>query len=448
MRTRLLSKCAAALLLFMFTPGATFCAQLNFTPGLILSEEYTDNLFLSSENEEDDYITSVGVSLNGEVLWRRAGISLTYAPTRLFHAVHSDQDNWRHAADLVTWADLTRHTRIDLTNSYLRTIIPNDQSANPQIEENPLARPLIEGDANRRGLREYYSNASNLRLTHDFGASDTVYAGARYSIFREVDDPPPGTPSSDNEIFEPSAGVTYWFNPRWGFQLDLLYSDRNYDERNDRNQYDGRVRFSRRFSRTLDGFVAYRHTYLDYEDDTLDSDATVYQPTIGFTYQLEQNATITFAAGYYFQEFEDAAREDDEGPIVDAEIFKRFSYRRARIDLIGRSGYTIDDRGVDDLGLNIYYEAQINTSYAFTQRLSGILSGSYRYDEYPDLVQERTDNSLRASAGLNYQALAWMALSLTYNYTDLSSDDPRREYVENNVMFTITLAPSNPIRLN
>lgn len=440
--------CALTLMLSTILVDVAISAQLNFTPGLTISELYTDNLFLDPENEEEDFVTSVGVSLAGEALWRTAGIRLIYAPSFLFHADHSDQDDWRHAIDLASWVELSRNTRVDLTDSYLRTIVPNDQSANLQVEQNPLAQPLIRTDANRRGLSEYATNSTNLRLTHNFGVDDSMYVGGRYSIFREQDEPAPGATSADYDIVEPTAGVTYWFNANWGVDMDLVYSDRDYKERNDRKQYDATTRLNRRFGRNLTGFVAYRHTYLDYDDNTQDTDVTISLPTIGFTYHLEQNTIITLGAGYYFQRFDDDLTPDQDGFIVDAEIFKSIPFRRGEMSFIGRSGYTINDQGVEDLGLNLYYEGQINANYGFTQNFSGILGCSYRYNEYPNQVPERKDTIIGARAGFSYQALSWMMLDLFYRYANVLSNDEQREYVENSVFLTINLTPTNPIRLN
>jgi hypothetical protein len=275
-----------------------------------------------------------------------------------------------------------------------------------------------------------------------------VYLGGRYRILRDVDAPLPGTISNEYDIVEPRAGITYWFTPNWGGQLDLVYSDRNYKERNDRTQSDAKARLNRRFSRNLTGFVAYRHTYLDYSDDTLNSDVTIYEPTLGFTYLLDQNTTVTIGGGYYFQNFDNNAIKDEEGFIVDAEIFKGVLFRRGRIDFIGRSGYTINDQGVEDLGLDLYYQGQINASYSFTQNFSGLLGGSYRYDDYPNNVPSRTDKTIQANAGFSYQAYSWMLLALTYRYTDLTSDVAANEYIENSVLLTINMTPSNPIHLN
>ena len=68
----------AVVLVFAFSPCAQ-SAQLNFTPVMTVSEAYTDNLFLTPNNEEDDYITST-VTFGGTLEWlgrySRAGTHL------------------------------------------------------------------------------------------------------------------------------------------------------------------------------------------------------------------------------------------------------------------------------------------------------------------------------------------------------------------------------------
>ena len=85
--------------------------------------------------------------------------------------------------------------------------------------------------------------------------------------------------------------------------------------------------------------------------------------------------------------------------------------------------------------------------FAFTPRFSGTATAGYRWDDYPDDEPSRTDKTITATAGLQYQALRWMALNLDYTFRDLSSDDDADEYTENRVIFSITLTPDQPFRL-
>jgi hypothetical protein len=154
----------------------------------------------------------------------------------------------------------------------------------------------------------------------------------------------------------------------------------------------------------------------------------------------------TIGVGYYYQDFDTS--DDESGFIATSEIYKKWEFRRAYIDLLGTSGYDIDDTGVQNNGLRIYYTGRIELGYRFTQRLSSFIYSAYRHDNYPNAVPDRTDKTLNAGLGLEWQILQWMTAGLTYNYSDLTSDLPINEYAENSVLLTITISPTKPYRLN
>ncbi len=441
---------ALVLLTVLVTFGATQAAQFNFSPELIFSETYSDNIFLDPENEEDDFITEVGVSLTGEVLWPTAGLELNYSPSYNWYAQNSEEDYWRHAARFTAWKEYRRNTRFEFRNSFLYTQDPADSSDVVDADD-PLSRPDIESDRNRRGLEIYYTNVSEARVSHQFGAEDQVFGGLRYSIRREVDSVAEED-SDESDIWEPFAGFAYWFNVRWGVEGNGLYSHRDFKDRNDREEYTGNARLIRQFGRRLGGFVDYQHTYVDFDqdaDDEPESNYNVYAPSAGIGYQIEENARITIGLGYLWQRFEDNDISDDqEGFFVNSEIFKTWPFRRGFVTLLGSSGYDIADAGSEDLGLNIYYAGRATTGYNFTTRMAGDLFTGYRWDDFPDEEPDRTDKTIGAGAGLNYQALRWVNLRLEYNFNDVNSDSDEDEYTENRVMFMVTLTPTQPYRLN
>ena len=446
----------ALVLLAVLVPlGATEAAQFNFLPEMNFGLTYSDNIFLDPDNEEDDFITAVGVSLTGEVLWPTAGLELNYAPSYNWYAQNSEEDFWRHTARFTAWKEYRRNTRFEFRNSFLYTQDPVDSSDVVDADD-PLSRPDIESDPNRRGLNTFYTNVSEARVSHRFGAQDQAFGGLRYRILREVDSVAEEENSDESDIWEPFVGFAYWFDVRWGIQVNGLYSHRDFKDRTDREEYTGNAMLIRQFGRHLSAFVDYQHTYLDFDsdfdldpDEEPESDYNVYAPSGGIRYQIEENAEITIGLGYFWQKFEDNEfNDDEEGFFINSQIFKTWPFRRGFFKLLGSSGYAIDDAGSEDLGLTIYYEGRATAGYNFTTRLAGDLFTGYRWDDYPDEEPDRTDKTLTAGAGLNYQALRWMNLRLEYNFRDLSSDNDENEYTENRVMFIVTLAPTQPFRLN
>lgn len=424
-------------------------APVDFTPALTLSEEYTDNLYLvpDSEGKVDEYITSLSLGLITEIRGRTAGLEFNYTPSYIMFEDNNDLDYWRHYAHLNYWNAVGRNTRLELTSTYLETEDPRDQSDE--------AAPAIGTDATRRSRDRYRRNANELRLSNQFGSSNSIYGAVAYEFHEDVN-PLENVEIDDYEDLRPSLGLEFWLGPRWGLVLDAYSSNRIYedDSRYDRKEYHGSIRVIKNFSRRLSGYIQYQHTALDFDavdpadqdTATADENYQISAPSIGLQYQLREDTNFRFGAGYYTQDFDES--EDDTGSFADVEIDSRWNYRTSYIAIVAAAGYDIEDTGTEDLGLDIFYRGGITTGYNFTNRFSGEIYASYRYDKYPNQTPERTDQTLNARAGLRYQALRWMHFGLSYRYEEEISDIETAEFTENSILFSITLTPSSPLRLN
>jgi hypothetical protein len=438
---KILFACLASMLLCNIS--SLQAAQVLFTPALILSEEYTDNLFLDDQDEVYDFTTAAGLDLNGQILWRTAGIELNYRPTYNSFQENNDLSYWRHEASLYTWKQFQRSTRIELRDTYLRTNDATDESAAVERDGQPQGS-AITADRNRRGRSEYYTNVAEARINQQFGGNDQFYVAYQYSILRDVDTVP-GIAVEDNDISMPSIGLAYSFSQRWGVEIDSSYALSDYKEQNDRNEYDGSLRLLYRFSRAFSGFVRYRHTNLDYDQPT-DEDYSVYEPSLGIRYDFPDEARIEIGAGYYVQDYDTS--EDEKGFDIVSNISKRWTYQTGYFGISGGSGYIIDDNGVEDNGLDIYYEGRAELGRNFSPTLTGSIYAGYRYDEYPNETPERVEEAGTAGLALEWQALQWMFVRCSYDYTDVSSDRTIDEYTENRVLLSVRLAPPSPYRLS
>lgn len=428
----------------MVTAAPLFAAQFLFTPEMTVGVEYSDNIFLTPDNEVDDFITTAGLRLTGELIGRTAGLTLVYHPTYNYFADNSDLDFWRHVGRIYAYKDLRRNTRIGLSSDYLETENPRDRSFD-FAPDDPLEGPTIDEDLSRRGRARYRQNTAQARLDHQYGARNTFYTGVSHSFLQDIDTLP-GRVVDDHQIWRPSIGMTHWFTQRWGFELDGYYSHRDYEEQNDRQEYTGTFQLNRAFSRTTTGYLAYRHTAL-YYDEPFDEDYQIYYPSVGFRYEFQEQAFISIGVGYFIQDYRYRGQAE-EGFVLDSTLFKRWSFRSGYFDFTGNSGYRIDDSGAQDQGFNIYYQGRLSFLYNLTRTVAATAYGFYRYDDYPNQVPERSDNTIGAGAGLQYQALRWMNIALTYNFRYRDSDIRAEEYTENSVMLTVTMAPATPFRWN
>jgi hypothetical protein len=421
-------------------------ALFQFTPELIVSETYTDNLFLTPDNEQSTYITSVGLNLTTDVLWRTAGIRINYNPSYNAYSEFEEFDYWRHAASANIWKVFKRNTRLELSDTYLRSDDPLDESDLP-LEEGQPEGPGIEADPNRRGREQYYTNVAEARLSHQFGAEDEVFIAVAHRVFREVD-PPPGIPTDNYDAVGPSLGLVYHFTRQWSSELEGSYEDTQYQDINDRRESNAYIAIFYRFTRRFSGFVGYRHTILKFDRDETqdDEDYDIHSPSIGLRYEVGDHTNVEIAAAYYKQRFDQS--EDNEGFAINSEIHTRWQLRTSYIGLTGGSGYDIDDDGTEDNGLNIYGHARLEVGYNFAPHVLGIIYGRYRYDEFPNEEPERVRHTSGAGAALTWQAARWMELALSGDYSDVSSDELlEEEYTERRAMLTVRIFSPVPLRL-
>ena len=452
---KLLWGISCVLLALIWTISVQAAAQLYFRPAVRGSVEYNDNIFLEDKNKTDDMIYTLGMGLRTELLWQTAGIILDYSPSYSWYHDEDNLDEWRHLADASIYKDFSRRTRLDIRNTYLRTTRPTDSSdeLNP---DNPIEGRQIEADTNRRGRETYYTNVATGRLGHQFGDRDSIYAAFEYRRLRQLErtaqNDSDRNDASENDIYTPSVGMEYWFSNWWGVSLDGEYSYRGLQDADDREIYTGTFRLMRNFTRHLDGFAAYSHKYVDFNNEDSNSDYQVYEPSIGIRWQLEKNAFVRLGVGYYYQDKDDSDDpliddSSESGILIDSEVFRRWEWRRGNIDMRALSGYRQDDTGAEDNGFNIYYDASLRGRYAFLKRLSGSAFAGYRWSSYPDQEQARTDQTFQAGAGLEWSPLKWMFWNLDYNFRNRESNRGEDEYTENRVILSLTLTPEQAWRL-
>jgi len=435
----------------LFTASSVLAFQATFLPRISVTEEYTDNLFLSEDNEEDEYITIISLGFTTELLWQHGGIELSYDPAAVLYHEFSENDTWRHTALFYGWADLTRNNRLEIRDVFARTEDPLgvDEINNLRSED-----PAVAADPTLRTTREpYWTNTSSVRFTNRFGENDSIYLEYAYGILENED-----KTLEDNTRHIPSAGLTYWFTPRWGTEIIGTYTKAEYDredtflgeQSDDFEQGDGSIRLIRRFTRQFEGYLAYSHTYVDFEKTK--EDYQVYNPSIGFDYSVAQDKRIALDVGYFVQDnSKRVGNIDDESGMTAEGVFEK-TFRRGSISLLGSAGYDEAFFGAENLGLSIFYEAGLETEYNITRRITGDIFGSYRQDKYEDEIPTRRDKTTHGGAGLSYTYERWLSSNINfiirteYSYNRVNSSIDINDYVENRGLFTITLTRSQPYR--
>ena len=414
-----------------------FSAQVNFQPRATAKTTYTDNVFRTKNNTESDYITDAGVGGTLEILGKSSGMRLSADPAYVTYLDDSRDDTWRLPATLDIWSQFAKRSRFRIFNRFLRS---EDQEDNRAVVREEDGRVEAPGDTTvRRGRGVYYTNYATARIDHQFGKDDSVYAQFLHSLRRDND-----RDGNDNDRFAPSAGLVYWFGPKWGTTVDAVYTDARFDNSEDYKDIAGIFQLNRRFTRHFQIFGRYGYANRD-NDDNVD-DYQVHAPSVGFDYAVAPDARISLGGGYFYQDIDDG--DSEQGFFVNGDAYKIWSGPRWNARMLGSAGLDRNDFGNERLGFEWFAGIGANATYNFTRHFFGNVNGRYRYSDF--INENRKDNRFSAGAGLGWRPLTWMTLSLNYSFykLDSSGSNSIREYDENRAWFSVTLSPDKPWRLS
>ena len=365
-----------------------FGAQITFSPRLTLSEEYTDNVFRTPDNTEEDFIFRVSPGVTLDFLGRRADLSLAYDPSYSDYANNTDLSRWSHAANLAGNWQMTRNTRAFLTNRFIYT-------------EDPELEDAVTG---RNSRNPYYRNTSVIGITNQFGARNVVTLQYTHREFRE--DTAFGIPSDDSITYSPELMLDYWFNTRWGFDGRLAYTNGQFELSEDFENIYADVRLLYNYSRRWEFFFRYAHTYQEYKEES--EDYQIYYPSLGFEYTYDETTFLSLEGGPLVRDYED--RSEEYGFTVFADGRKTWLFQRGDINAFVRNGIDYDYVSTQNLGLFYYTEVGAGADYRFSQNFSGDVNASYRYNAYVDVDPERYDNIYRAGVGLQWLVTYYLSL--------------------------------------
>lgn len=438
------------LLTAFFIPRIAFAAQFLFTPRASASETYTDNLFLTEDNQDDDFITNVSAGFTAQLLGRTSGLDLTFDPGYAFYQDFTENDTWRLPANLRAWIQPSRATLFEFTDQFIRTEDPVSQDQvvvqDGRVEET--------GDTTVRREREpYWSNNARLNYSHQFGQEDRFFAGFNYGILRNDSDF-----EEDNDNYRLNAGLDYWFTQRFGGEFFGEYTRGEYNQQSgfggegssDFDNWLGTLRFRGRMTRHFGLFVQYAQARRNFTSGD-DNDYIVYAPSAGFDYDISEDTFLRLGLGYYYQDTENEKNQED--PFFNGEIAKIWNYQRGSVNLTGLAGLTQNDFGAQNQGFQQFAAIEASASYDFTRRIIGDTRTYFRYSSTPGNTDDtgdgdtRKDGRAQFNAGIGFLPTRWMNIRLGYTfnyYTTDAANEP--DYSENRALLTVTLQPDRPWR--
>lgn len=443
----ILSSLVILILAYFYNPLA-FSAQLKLTPRTSVEGKYTDNVFLSKDDTEDDLVTTVSAGFALELDGRTSGMDFSFDPNYEFYSRFDEFNEWGLLSDLKAWTAPSRANRFEVTNRFTRTTNPLGRedriiAVDGQVEET--------GDTTlRRGRQPYYRNRARATATHQFGREDRVYAGFLYGLLRNDDDR-----VQDNDEYRPSVGLDYWFTQQFGSQFFGEYTRGEFSQNSgfvgvptgDFNNWLGRLRLLGRLTRHFSLFFQYDQVYRHFTSG-IENDYVVYAPSAGFSYDVTEDLFLRLGLGYYKQVVENEKNNDN--PFINGEVSKTWNFKRGSINLKGLSGLTQNDFGAQNQGFQQFATIQGTAEYNFARQIVADIGAYYRYSHTPAQTDEADDDDLdtnryHAAVGLGYLPTRWMNIRLAYEFNKYDTSD-NDDYTENRGLLTITLQPERPWR--
>ena len=423
----------AVICTFFLTASISFGYKATFHPRLSVRGEYTDNVLLSENDDaiKDDYITTISPGFTAELSGKKGDVTISYDPSYAVYNEFDEFNGWRHLANLSGGYQVTKHGKLGIRDNFVYT---EDPIRDENLAEIRTEDPEIPIDSTvRESRRIFYQNLAVIDLINQFGKYNSYFRIGYRHWFRNEDDPI----YEDKERYNPFGEVTYWFSPKWGFGVNGSYNRGKFEVSDDVDIFNGSVSFLTRFSKQFKGYVRYSQTLADYEGET--EDDTTYNPSIGFSYDIEKDISLIADVGYFYNDYE--FRESESAFNGNLRFIKRFEHGKLNLAALG--GYDYSYFGTEDLGFEVYYEASASLSHRLGKHVNGNIFGSYRNSRYTDR-SDRKDKIPTIGAGLTWQILEWMNIGLNYRFRSVDSTIDTIDYDENRVSVRITVFPKVP----
>ena len=430
----LLTLVALGSLLFAGTVRAQ--TKGTFTPRVSVNETFDDNINLSPNHEESDWITVTSPGFSLLLQSEKTDLNLDMEAGLSYYLQDSSKDTIRYRGRLSWDQKLAEYLSLRLSDIFSR-------SEDPVTEE----EGRIIDIANKRDVE--YRNTGEASLSWQFGPQDSVTAGYRNRLLDSRSDD-----TEDSRTNEGFFNLSTWFVSQLGMDLTSSFSRSEFQQpsgftgipTDDFYRYSGGLTLNYRWSQQDIGYARYNIVYQDFDHEfgalstLVSEDYIVHQPTVGLNLGLGQNTDFGLEFGYFHQEF-DGDRKGEDGYVLNASFNQRGE--RTTFSIQTNSGYTLDYGTSDNQGFSKYSDSSANVGYQLTENLNIFATARYRWDDYTET--NRTDHTYGGRAGFNYTFHRWLSVSLDGGHLRRDSNENNQEFKDNRV--TLRITTSYPIPL-
>ncbi|MDZ4379871.1 MAG: outer membrane beta-barrel protein [Parvibaculum sp.] len=359
-------------------------------PSASVTEAYNDNIFATSNNETDDFITTLAARVAVNSTWSRHELNLNAGLSQDFYADNNDEDRFDWNIGAGGTLDISSATALSGALSYAQRHEDRGDPSSPAAADEPIEYNLFTGNA---ALAQNFA-----RLTATVGGE---YRDYNYDDSTSVGGVPIDQDFRDREEFYERVRLAYNVSPDTNFFVEGQLDQREYDLQppvvgitRDSDGWQVVVGSEFRLTNLAQGGVYAGYQERDYDEVTFgDTDGLTYGANVDWF--VTPMTTVTFTADQSVQE----------------------------TTIGGSSGF---DR--QTLGVDVDHELMRNL----------ILSGGLSYGNNDFNSSPREDDLLGASAGVLYLLNRNVDVGLRYTFEDRDSNVATADYTRNVVAITLT----------
>ncbi|MFC1535502.1 hypothetical protein ACFL7M_19325 [Thermodesulfobacteriota bacterium] len=405
-------------LLFFYPYFNNASAQYHYeiTPSISLNETFDDNIYLDRTNEVSDFITTLSPAITMSIIAEKNDFLFRYSPSLVWYNSENRNNTVRQSGTLTYGHDLTEHVKFDLTDTYLQSEEPIEETEG------------VEGV--RRDRNTYQRNTGRASLRFRFGPENDFVVGYGHSLLENDD-----IALDDGITQDPFANLTYWFNVKNGLELNYQYSKADFtrdDGTMAGDDYDGNtsgIRYIYRFSPQTTGAIGYNYSDRDFEG--LTEDYKVHDGNIDFEHALSKNLSLALGGGYFIQK--NALSDDGKGFSYDASMDMQF--KGGHFTIGGDGGWDEAYLEAERRGFIKYWGINTNITIQFTETLDNYLGATYRKNKDAD---SRRWSNLSANYGFRWAFSRRFSLAVEYSCSARDDDVNTGDYNVNRVMLVLT----------
>jgi hypothetical protein len=354
-------------------PSAAGAAS-ELQPSLQLGTSYDDNLYATSSDRVDDFVSLLAPRLQAKVRGPHQSWRANLGANLARHWQYSSEDYNDYWFDLEGRWQAGEAVQLFAGAGY--------EAAH---EERDSADALQSGSE----PTTYAVRSAQLGLTHRQG-DYLLRLGGTLEQLRYDATPVPGGEFSNADRDRDLGGLALRLSRRVSPQTEL-FAQLLYDQREYRNAPD------------VDGYVR---------------DSSGYRTALGFRRQFGAEDSFEAYLGYLRQDYEDGRYPDVGAPDFAAKLVWQAT-PAARIDVLARRSL-LDTTQTGAAG-DLYSEAELQLEYRLGARWLAQLGGYYGLADYQGMPRE--DRLYALNAGLHYELSARWFVAADYGWTRRDSND-------------------------